>query len=1018
MKTILTDVIPIHTRVTGRARYKVPGLRRAPDLKAVLENGLARRKGVTAVSASSVTGNLLVTFSGALDNKKVARLIAATVAQHQSAAAPVQPVSKTTRQSPAEPTRRSPPSTELPMVQSGPAGNLWHGKSAKQATLSLATDPKSGLSSDEVALRLDRDGPNRLPTSQGRTGWQIMAGQINSLPVYLLGAAAGVSLLTGGVLDAAVVVGVVAANAVIGYFTESEAEKTIESLNELVHPTAEVIRDGKVRTIPVEGVVAGDLLMLKPGTYVPADSRLLEVARLSVDESMLTGESLPVSKRTAAIDQKDLPIGERRNMTFMGTQITGGQGTALVVATGAATEIGRLQNLMDATERPETPIERQLRIIGDQLVLLCGGICGVVFLMGFMRGYGFLQMVRMAISLAAAAVPEGLPAAATINFALGIRKMREHRVLIRHLQAVETLGAVQALCLDKTGTITRNRMAVARVFAGMRTFEVIDEQLRLFGQPVAAEQFGEIGDLLRVGVLCSETRIGGRDADGVAALSGSATENALVELALQAGIDAKDLRRLHRRLRVNHRAENRHLMSSLHKRGDGQRLLAVKGSPPEVLARCRRHMVDGRPQELNPADRQAIEMENERFAGRALRVLGMACAEGTRGQKQLGEADLTWLGLVGLADPIREGVRPLVEVLHRAGIDTVMITGDQSSTAYAVAKSIDIARNPPLEILDSTQLNALDEPTMAALADKVQVYSRVSPADKLKIVQALQLAGRTVAMTGDGINDGPALKAANLGIAMGEGGTDVAREVADIVLEDDNLETLITALEDGRATYTNIRKSVHFFLATNLSEIMVMFAAMAAGIGFPLNVMQLLWINIISDIFPGLALSMEAPEPDIMTRPPRDASQPLFSRTDYRQMTLEAATISLATLGAYGYGLRRYGAGARAGTLAFQGLTLAQLIQAAGCRRETRRSGDDRRLPPNRYLTAALGGSLALQLLTIFVPALRRLLGTTPVGLVDLGVIGASAVLPLVVNEKFKPTSQRSENETDHDLHI
>ena len=417
---------------------------------------------------------------------------------------------------------------------------------------------------------------------------------------------------------------------------------------------------------------------------------------------------------------------------------------------------------------------------------------------------------------------------------------------------------------------------------------------------------------------------------------------------------------------------------------------------------CDRRMVDGKTIPLTETDRQAIEVENHKMAGNALRVLGFAFHDLEKDEKANEETGLVWLGLIGMTDPIRAGVADLIKVFHRAGISTVMITGDQSTTAYAVASKLNLAGDGPLRILDSAELTSLDPNALQALALKVHVYSRVGPAHKLKLVQALQAAGRTVAMTGDGINDGPALKASNLGIALGQSGTDVAREVADIILEEDNLEILIKALEEGRTTYSNIKKSVHFFLSTNLTEIEVMFAAMALGIGFPLNVMQLLWINIISDIFPGLALAREKPASDLMNIPPRAPGEPLFSGNDFKQMLIESSIITTSSLAAYGYGLLRYGAGARAGSLAFQSLTFAQLLHAFSCRSDHRSIFNRQHLPPNPALNWAVGGSLALQVLTLIVPGLRNFLGVTPLSLIDAAVLGTSAMLPFLVNETRK----------------
>ena len=455
-------------------------------------------------------------------------------------------------------------------------------------------------------------------------------------------------------------------------------------------------------------------------------------------------------------------------------------------------------------------------------------------------------------------------------------------------------------------------------------------------------------------------------------------------------------------------------MGTLHDDPPAGKLSALKGSPQEVLALCSWHLQDGRKLPLTDEDRQRIESENEDMAGRALRVLGLASALGPDESVFDEFDDLVWLGMVGMADPIRDGVGEAIRAFHGAGIETVMITGDQSPTAYAIGQELDLSQGAPLEILDATHLSEIDPEVLRALVKRAHVFARVSPSHKLQIVQALQGAGKVVAMTGDGINDGPALKAADVGIAMGCTGTDIAREVADVVLEKDNLDTLIIAIRDGRTIYINIRKSVHFFLATNLSEIMITFVAMAVGLGSPLTAAQLLWINLISDIFPGLALAMEAPEPDILERPPRDPARPIFTGGDFQRMAFESGAITAGALGAYGYGLMRYGLGAQTSTLAFHSLTTGQLLHAISCRSETHSIFSSGSLPANRYLTMALGGSLAVQFLTMVVPGLRSLLGLAPVSLLDGLVISGSALLPLVVNEATKqPPAEENGNGAD-----
>jgi Ca2+-transporting ATPase len=996
----------IHTKIEGRARFKVEGLLGSDSLKQFFEQRLRLEKDILSASASPLTGNILVSYNSNNNHHTIAFLLEDILAEAQgrppdkdvdeSSEAMAPPPSKA-RQLPVETLKRflTPPEEGKEQVK-----KPWHTLEAETVTALIRTDPANGMSVVAASERLKEHGPNLLPKPEARSGVEIFFEQLNSLPVYLLGAAAGISVLTGGILDAVVIGGVVLANAVIGYFTESGAEKTMESLKELVHPTADVIRDGREIHMPVEEVVVGDILVLKPGSYIAADARIIKADRLSIDESMLTGESLPVHKEAGRLKHENTPLADRTNMVYMGTLVTGGQGLAAVVATGRFTEVGMLQSMLSETETPKTPIELQLALMGNQLVIACGAICGVVFGIGFVRGYGLIQLLKIAISLAASAVPEGLPAAATINFALGISDLRRHGVLVRRLQAVETLGAVQTVCLDKTGTITENRMSVTEIVAGRGRHEVRNDCIAPLPDGHDILAIGEIRHLLIVCALCNEIKITRRDENGQVELFGSSTEKALMQVALEAGIDIVGLQEDFRFVGLRLRSENQLYMSSLHScPTEDCRYIFTKGSPHEVFDLCDREMMDGRVVALSEDRRQEIHIENDRMAGRGLRVLGFAFNRFGLNQEIDETAPMVWLGLAGMSDPVRKGVKELIEVFHRAGIETVMITGDQSTTAYAVARELELGGDQPLKILDSAELTSLDPERLQALAKNVHVYSRVSPAHKLRIVQALQAAGRIVAMTGDGINDGPALKAANIGIAMGESGTDVAREVADIIIEGDNLEHLVQALRGGRTTYGNIRKSVHFFLSTNMTEIMVMFACMALGLGFPLNVMQLLWINIISDIFPGLALSREEPEPDSMGQPPRPAGAPLFSGGDFRRMALESAVISSGALAAYGYGISRYGQGPRAGSLAFQALVFGQLLHAFSCRSEHHSIFEKTRPPTNPYLNAAVGGSLALQVLTMFIPALRGFLGLTPPAVIDAAVIGATALLPFLANE-------------------
>jgi Ca2+-transporting ATPase len=985
----------IHAEVKGRARLKVSGLYRCEPVRLRIESALVRDAGIKQVRANVLTGRVLVVFDPARTAEEISVLVegllaAEPVGAEQNTVANIHPL---------RPSQSAISANASPVF--GQDRTSWHALPANAVLTALATSKDRGLSQASAQQKLRRFGPNSLPESPPRSGLSIFLGQFKSLPVVLLGASAVLSAATGGLADAVVILGVVFINAGTGYVTEAQAERTINALGHIGQQHASVIRDGRLVKVEVEALVPGDILVLVPGTRVAADGRVLESRSLMVDESALTGESLPAIKRVDALDEPEVPLGDRFNMVYKGTAVTGGSGLAVVVGTGRNTEIGAIQLLVGETRPPETPMQKQLDTLGNQMVLLSAGICGIVFLIGLARGYGWLQMLKTSVSLAVAAVPEGLPTVATTTLALGIRNMRRHHVLVRHLDAVETLGAMQVICLDKTGTLTLNRMTVLEVHCGGRRITVANELFCDGGVRMDPRQSDELLRLAHVAVLCNETEVNG--SEGGYELKGSATESALVHLAIAAGVAVDALRRQYPRLRVEYRTENQNYMRTVHAVQGGGKLVAVKGSPFEVLEMCNWWIKDGERLPLTETDRAAIRIENERMAAEALRVLGFAYAELAQADQSAPE-EFTWLGLTGMADPLRQGVRELIDLFHQAGIDTVMITGDQSATAYAIGKELGLSRRGELDILDSTRLEQLDQEVLTGLAQKVNIFSRVSPANKLQIIQALQRAGKVAAMTGDGINDGPALKAADIGVAMGETGTDVARSVADVVLEDDDLHTMIVAIAEGRTIYDNIRKSVHFLTATNLSEIMVMLGSIGSGLGTPLTTMQLLWINLVTDIFPALALAVEPAEPDILCRPPRDPGEPIIGRPDFKRYGFESLTITAGTMASYGYAITRYGIGPRAGSAAFMTLTFAQLLHAYSCRSDRNSIFGRDTLKSNSYLNLAVGGTAALQLAAVAVPGLRTLLGIAVPSPMDVAVIAAGSALPFLVNEGTKGT--------------
>ena len=996
-------VVEKHTKIEGRGRYHVPELFFSETCKKYIELSLANREGINQVYANPLTGNVLVHFNSKNTHKHILDYLEDIMSQADGRFDIFEEYKTGIDISSQSFDKMS--STLCPVQSSH--SKPWHTLDTQYLIQEYDSDINEGLSITIYKQRFLQYGQNRLPQAESRSSLSILIAQFTNLPTALLGLAAGASVVTGGILDAAIIGGVLILNGFIGYYMESQAEKTIDALKSFITPIADVIREGKEQSIPAEYVVPGDILVLKPGTYVSADCRIVESVHLSIDESALTGESMPVGKSAYTLDVVNTPLADRENMAYMGTLVTGGFGKGIVIATGMNTEIGRLKMLLDSNKTPETPIEKQLRHMGNQLVYMGIGIGCTTFFAGLLVGYGAAQMFKMSIFVAIATIPEGLPTAATLTFALGINRMKKKSILIRQLQSVETMGAIQTICFDKTGTITHNRMTVVQMFSGNRSISVKSGELLIDENPINAQNHEELWLLLQMTVLCNETQITYFD-DGSYQLNGSSTEKALIDIAIASGIDISKLRKTYPLLKVNLRSEYRLYMSTVHQSSMSEKItVALKGSPPEVLRLCKWEMVNGELIELTDESRQRIEIANGRMAGAALRVLGVAYKLIDSLDTAHIETDLIWLGITGMTDPIRDGVKELIHVFHQAGIETVMITGDQSPTAHAVAKQLNLSQTDHVEVLDSTTLLDINPNVMRALAEKVHVYSRVSPAHKLKIVQAIQNNGKVVAMTGDGINDGPALKSADIGIAMGESGTDIAREVADVVLERDDLETLINALRGGRTIQSNIKKSVRFFLATNFSEIMLMTTAMVGGVGFPLNAMQLLWINIISDIFPGIALSMEAPESDVLKKPPRNPNSPLFSNREYLDMAKESAVITGNAMATYLFGYFKYGAGARASTMAFHSLTASQLLHAMTCRTEYKNTLADENIPRNRYLDLAVGGSLILQILIGFIPGMKNIMNLSPLNIRDILLITGSSLFSAFVNDLLKHEPER-----------
>jgi Ca2+-transporting ATPase len=973
-------------RLPGRVRLRAHGLgsrERAADFEAFLHG----TSGIDSVTVNLRSGSVLVRHSCSWHDLYAA--ITAALARGRAQGREQEPVAR-----PRPKGRR-----KAAAAKHAPAGASadWHELGGDAVAERLQTSATRGITEAEAAERLATHGENRIRERAEPAAVEFLVRQVATAPIALLGGAAFVSAATGGVADAVGIAVAIAINTAIGATTEWQAEKTIRLLAKPLSDSCSVRRGGRDRYLRPAEIVPGDLLILSPGALVAADARLLHTDRLTVDESALTGESMPVDKHEAATFDADTPLADRSNMVYRGTTVTGGNALAVVVATGAATEVGRIHTTAETAAAPETAMQRQLGELGRQLSWLSVAACAAVFAVGALRGGRLSDLIKAAISLGVAAVPEGLPAVATSTLAIGVRNMRRRGLLVRNLHAVETIGAVDVVCLDKTGTLTENRIVPAAAYVAGHDYTF--EQNAATGRMSMTRglRHRDFDRLVEFVAISNDSTL--RHDESGPVFEGSATENALLQMALVAEIDVDEVRGRYPRLGTSYRSEDRPWMSTLHRSGSRGRLRVVKGSPREVLALCATEKRRGRRKRLDDAGRERILAENERWSRESLRVLGVAYDQyGEQEGDRPGE--YTWMGLVGLKDPLRTGMKEIIADLQNAGTRTLMLTGDQMGTATAIGRQLALAGDEPLKVLDSRDLARLDPELLEAMAQQTHVFARVSPANKLEIVRALQRAGKVVAMTGDGINDGPALKAADVGIAMGAADNDVAHSVADIVLEDDRLETVIAALAQGRAIYANVRKSIHFLVSTNLSEIELMLIATAAGLGMPLTPMQLLWINLATDALPAIALGLDPPDPALLREPPRERGDPVISGARLRRMLRESGVITAASFASLIAGRLRYGDTAPAKTMAFNTIVIAQLLHSLACRSE--RSLASRSLERNRMLETAVAASVGLQIVALFLPPLRRFLGSGRLGIGDAVISTGAAAASFVANDLLK----------------
>lgn len=874
-----------------------------------------------------------------------------------------------------------------------------HLASAGDIAQRLRSDVIVGVAEPEAARRLDAGGPNELPTAAIVSPWTILLRQFKNVLIAVLLVAIVLSVVLGHAVEAVAIAVIALFSVLLSFIQEYRADRALDVLRRMAAPTATVVRGGEAKDVPGREIVPGDVILIAAGDLVPADARLIEVANLRVDEASLTGESLPAGKDSATLSGENISVGDRRNMVFSSTVALYGRGRAIVVSTGARTEVGTIGSLLHSVVGARTPLERQMDRVARLLLWAAVAILSIVIGLGLLRGHAILDMIVFGIALAVAVVPEALPAVVTISLAIGAKLMARRHALVRRLPVVETLGSTTVICSDKTGTLTTGEMTVREVFVAGETvrlsgagYDPKGEFLR-DGSPIVPDRC--LVAFLEAGALCGDADLQ-KSADGRRwRITGDPTEAALVVAARKAGIHKGFLHAMRPRRHEIPFSSERKRMATLHASARG--LVAYsKGAPEVILGSCTRWRNGAGERALTENDRAAILSAAQGMAERSLRVL--AVAERSDASLSNAEEEMTFLGLAGMSDPPRPEAKRSIAACHDAGIRPIMITGDHPTTARAIARELGILVRD--RIIDGTELEAMSDEDLRSEVDSIDVYARVSPSHKLRLVAALQKRGHVVAMTGDGVNDGPALKKADIGVAMGVTGTDVAKEAAAMVLTDDNFASIVGAVEEGRAIVDNVRKYLTYLLSSNIGEIGLVAAAIVAGLPLPLTAVQILYVNLATDGLPALALAVDPHEPDLMRRRPRKPGSSILSRAVAVLMAVGGLWSMVANLGVFSWALQSGRSLPHAITMTFVSLVLIQFFKAYAFRSE--RHSILKRPFANKWLNLAVFWELVLLLMIVYVPFFQKPFGTFALGLADWGIILAAAVSILPVIEAAK----------------
>jgi Ca2+-transporting ATPase len=910
----------------------------------------------------------------------------------------------------------------------------WHTMGASETASALGSHGAGGISPEEAAERLAQWGPNELEEKPQPGFLALLLDQFKDFLVIILIVAALVSIFLGELVDAGAIILIVILNAALGVIQESKAEEALAALRKMAAPDARVVRGGATRVVASRELVPGDVVLLEAGGFVPADLRLAESVNLRVEEASLTGESVPVEKDAGAAVAREAPLGDRRTMAYMGTTISFGRGRGIVVGTGMRTQIGLIAEMIQEEDREDTPLQKKLSQMGRWLGIGALAICAVVFLAGVLEGRDILTMFLTSVSLAIAAVPEGLPAIVTICLALGMREMIKHHALIRKLPAVETLGSATVICTDKTGTLTQNEMTAGWLFADGELLSVTGEGYQPSGEVRKGSERAELRSypsvrlLLQAAMLASDAHLemGGEADGGRWRMVGDPTEGALVVAAAKAGLERVSVESFYPRVGEIPFDSERKRMTTIHRVPIGESIPSkgaapagtrapfvafVKGAPDLIVEQCSMLASMGEVRPLGQSDRSKILAVNASLAAKALRVLGVAyrpleALPSSPGAEEV-ERNLVFIGLVGMMDPARPEAARAVETARAAGLKVVMVTGDYKETAAAIARNIGLVGDGATA-LSGAEIDSKDDEELARALEATSIFSRVSPSHKVRIVDCLKSRGHVVGMTGDGVNDAPALKRADIGIAMGITGTDVTKETADMVLTDDNFASIISAVEQGRIIFSNIRKFVYYLLSCNLGEIGTVLIGTLLGWPVPLTAIQLLWTNLITDGAPALALGLEKGEPDIMARPPRPTAEPILNPSMRLSLALQAVAITSASLLAFWLGQHVFASVDAARTMAFVTLSGCQLARAYTNRSE-RASVFAIGMFSNRWMQYAVLSSVALLLAVIYIPFISTVFNVVPLGLQAWAYLLPLILLPAVVDEIAKIFLRRSD---------